>query len=108
MRVQSEVPRGDRNGVDDSLVDGVDVELELGGDGDDGRLAGDGAADKLEDRLVVLLCGLFAHQIDLVLEDDDLVELHDLNGCQVLGGLWLGAAFVAGNQEEGGVHDGGA
>lgn len=106
--VKGEIPRRNGNGVDNSLVDGVDVELELGGDGNDGRLASDGTADELEDRLVVLLGGLFTHKIDLVLQDDNLVELHNLNGCQMLGSLRLGAAFVTGNKEECGVHDGGA
>lgn len=107
LGVHGEVPRRNGDGVDDGIVDGVDVELELGGDGDNGRLSSNGTTDELEDRLVVLLGGLLAHKIDLVLEDDDLVELHNLDGSQMFGGLGLGAGFVSGNQEESGVHDGG-
>ncbi|OSS54826.1 hypothetical protein B5807_01369 [Epicoccum nigrum] len=103
-----EVADGDGDLGDELLADGVDVELELGGDGDDGRAVGDGSADELEDGLVVGGGAVFPHQVDLVLQDDDVVELHDLDGGQVLRGLGLGAGFVAGNQQQGGVHDGGA
>lgn len=41
------------------------------------------------------------------LQDDDVLELHDFDGRQVLRGLRLRAAFVTGDEEEGGVHDGG-
>lgn len=103
-----EVADGDGDLGDELLADGVDVELELGGDGDDGRAVGDGAADELEDGVVVGGGAVFPHQVDLVLQDDDVVELHDLDGGQVLAGLGLGARLVAGNQQQGGVHDGGA
>ena len=56
----------------------------------------------------MLLGAFFSHQIDFVLQDDDVVELHDLDGCEMLGRLRLWAGFVAGYEEEGGVHDGGA
>lgn len=108
LRLHGEVSQRDGDGVNNGLVDGINVELELGGNGDYGRLSSDGTTDKLEDRLVVLLSSLLSHQIDLVLEDNDLVELHDLNGGQMLRGLGLGAGFVASNKEEGGIHDGGA
>ena len=107
VRVVLEVAHGNGNLGDERLVDGIDVELELGGDGDDGRVVGDGAADELLDRVVVCRGGLLAHKVDLVLENDDVLELHDLNGCKMLGGLRLRAGFVAGNKEKGGVHDGG-
>lgn len=55
----------------------------------------------------MLLCGSLTHQVDLVLENDDVVELHDLDSGKMLGGLRLGAGFVSGDEEEGGVHDGG-
>lgn len=105
--VDAEVSGRHGDGVDDGLVDGIDVELELSRDGDNGGLASNGSSDELEDRLVVLLGGLFPHKIDLVLEDDDLVELHDLNSGQMLRGLGLGAGFVTSNEQQGGVHDGG-
>jgi hypothetical protein len=106
VRVNAEVSGRDRDGVDDGLVDGIDVELELGRNGNNWGLASNGSSDELEDGLVVLLSSLFPHKIDLVLKNDDLVELHDLNGSQMLGGLRLGARFVTGDKEKGSVHDG--
>lgn len=107
VRVHAEVTGRNGDSVDDGLVDGINVELELSRDGDDGRLSSNGASDELEDGLVVLLSSLFSHQVDLVLENDDLVELHDLNSSQMLRGLGLGAGFVASNKEQSSVHDGG-
>ena len=108
VRVVLEVAHRHGDLGDKGLVDGIDVELKLGRDRDDGRVVGDGTTDKLLDRVVVCGGGLFAHKINLVLENDDVLELHDLNGCKMLGGLGLGAAFVASNEEKSGVHDGGA
>ena len=98
-----------RNGDpgDQVLVDGIDVELQLGGDGDDGAAIGNGAPDEAKNRLVVLSGGLLAHQIDLVLKNDDVVQFHDFYGCEMLRGLRLGAGFVARNEKESSVHDGG-
>jgi hypothetical protein len=56
----------------------------------------------------VLLGGRLAHQIHLVLKNDDVVQLHDLDGCKMLRGLGLRAGLVSCNQQKGGVHDGGA
>lgn len=103
-----EVSWRDGDLADEVLVDGVDVELQLGRDGDDGAAICDGATDETQDGFVVLGGGLFTHQVDLVLQDDDVVQLHDFNGCKMLRGLRLRAGFVACNEEEGGVHDGGA
>lgn len=108
LGLHSKVSQRDRDGVNNGLVDGIDIELELGGNRNDGRLSGNSTADKLENRFVVLLGSLLSHQIDLVLEDNDLIELHDLNSGQMLRCLGLGAGFVTSNEEEGGVHDGGA
>lgn len=108
MRIHGEVSGGDGDSVDESLVDGVNVELELGRNGDDRGLSSNSASNELENRLVMLLSSLLAHQVDLVLENDDLVELHDLNGGQMFGCLGLRARFVAGNEKQGGVHDGSA
>ena len=49
VRVKGEVSRGDGDGVDDGVENGVDVELELGRNGDDGRLAGYCTPNELED-----------------------------------------------------------
>ena len=107
VRRGGEVAHGDGNVGDEMLVDGIDVVLELGGDGDDGGAVGDGTADELQDGLVVLQGTILPHQIDLVLQDDDVAELHDLDGGQVFRGLGLRARFISGNQKEGGIHDGG-
>lgn len=47
-------------------------------------------------------------EIDLVLQDDDVLQTHDLDGRQVLGGLRLRAALVAGYQQQRSIHDGGS
>jgi hypothetical protein len=108
VRSGGEVSWGNRNLGDEVLVDGVNVELQLGTNGDDRAAVGNGTTDELEDRLVMLASGLLTHKIDLVLENDDVVKLHDLNGGQMLRGLGLRAGFVSGDEEKGGVHDSGA
>jgi hypothetical protein len=47
-------------------------------------------------------------QVDLVLEYDEVLELHDLHGCQVFRRLRLRARLVRGDEEKRGVHDRGA
>ena len=108
VRSGGEVSWGNGDLGDKVLVDGVNVELQLGTDRDDRAAVGDGTPNELQDGLVVLASGLFTHKIDLVLENDDVVQLHDLDGGQMLRGLRLRASFVSGNEEKGGVHDGGA
>eukprot|EP00732_Lithocolla_globosa_P004645 Lithocolla_globosa_v1_NODE_4389_length_1447_cov_46.732759.p2 type:complete len:233 gc:universal NODE_4389_length_1447_cov_46.732759:364-1062(+) len=93
--------------LDNVLTHGVDVVLELCGNGYDWGLVSDSAFDKVQDLLVLFLCCWFAHQIDLVLEDQNVFELHDLNGSQVLRGLGLRAGLVSCNQKQCSVHDGG-
>ena len=44
------------------------------------------------------------YEIDLVLEDEDVLELHDLDGGQVLRRLGLRARLVAGDEQQSGVH----
>lgn len=56
----------------------------------------------------MLLSSLLSHQVHLVLQNDDLVQLHNFDGSQVLGGLGLGAGFVSCYKKEGGVHDRGS
>lgn len=47
------------------------------------------------DNLLVLLLGLtFLHQVDLILQDEDVFQLHDLDGGEMLTSLWLGARLV--------------
>ena len=62
--------------------------------------------DESSNAFLVLECLLLLDQIDLVLENDKVLELHDLHGSQMLGGLWLRARLVCGNKEKRGVHDG--
>jgi hypothetical protein len=102
-----EVAYGDGDLADELLADGVDVELQLSRDGNDGRAVGDGSANELEDRLVVRRGAVFPHQVDLVLEDDDVVQLHDFDGGKMFTRLRLGAGFVSGDQKQRSVHDGG-
>lgn len=46
--------------------------------------------------LLVLLFGLtLLHQVNLVLQDEDVLQLHDLYGCQVLRRLGLRTRLVA-------------
>lgn len=78
-----EIADGNRDVRHEVLVDGIDVVLELGGDGDNWRVIGDGSSDELENGLVVLESGLLAHKVDLVLANNDVLELHDLNGGQL-------------------------
>lgn len=108
VRSGSKVSRWDRDFGDKIFVDGVNVELQLCTDRDDGAAICDSAADEAKDRFVVLRCCFLAHEIDLVLEDDNVVKLHDLDSCEMFRSLWLGAGFVTGNEEESGVHDCGA
>lgn len=44
------------------------------------------------------------NEIDLVLEDEDVLELHDLDGGQMLRRLRLRARLVSGDEQQGGVH----
>jgi len=52
-----------------------------------------------------LFCAFFAHQVHLVLENDDVVELHDFDRCEMLGSLGLRACFVTCDQKERGIHN---
>ena len=61
--------------------------------------------DKRNDALVMLQRLLLLDQIDLVLEDDDVLELHDFNCSQMFARLWLRAGFVTSNEEKSCVHD---
>ena len=55
LRRRHKVPVGHRDLLDDVLAHGVDVVLELGGDGHDGRPLRDGALDEGRDGLVLVL-----------------------------------------------------
>lgn len=118
-----EVTNRNRDLGDDVLDERVDVVPQLSRDGDDGRRVGHGALDKGEDRLVVLVRLLLADEVDLVLrgrvgqdecggkegttnlEDENVLELHDLDSGEMLGSLGLRTGLVGGDKKEGGVHD---
>ena len=101
-----EVAHGRGDGVGHVLADGVDVVLEHGRDGDDGRVAGDGARDELADLLVLRARLVRLHEVHLVLEDQDVLEAHDLDRREVLRRLRLRARLVARDEEQRRVHDG--
>ena len=65
-RVGGKVARWDGDALADVLDHRVDVVLELGRYGHDGRRVGHGALDEREDRLLVLLGLLLADQVDLI------------------------------------------
>ena len=62
--------------------------------------------DELGDSLLLLQSLGLSDEIDLVLQDQDIPQLHDLDGGQMFRRLRLRTGFVTGNEEEGGVHDG--
>ena len=99
----------ERNGDvrDQVFVNGIDVVLQLSRDGDDRRTVGHSTTDELQDGLVVLQGSIFSHQVHLVLQNNDMAELHNFNGSQVFRCLRLRASFVSGDQQKGCVHDGG-
>ena len=51
--------------------------------------------NKGQDLLVLLLGLALLHQVDLVLQDQDVLQLHDLDGGEMLRGLGLGTRLVA-------------
>ena len=126
LRGSGKVANGNGDLGDDVLDESVDVVPQLSRNGDDGCRVGHGALDEIEDRLLVLVGLLFADQIDLVLwgnvesaqglglrgrtylENEDVLQLHDLNSGQVLRSLGLRARLVGGDKEKSSVHDGGS
>jgi hypothetical protein len=47
------------------------------------------------DGLVLVLRDALSDEVDLVLQDDDVPQPHDLNSSKVLAGLWAAAAAAA-------------
>lgn len=79
-----EISDRDRDLCYERLVDGIDVVFQLSRDRDNWGPVSDGTTDKLQDRHVVFLSGGLTHQVDFILEDDDVVQFHDLYSSQVL------------------------
>jgi hypothetical protein len=49
----------------------------------------------LRDRLQIIIKNFYS-VTHLILEDDDVAQLHDLHGSQMFRRLWLGAWLIAG------------
>eukprot|EP00964_Phaeocystis_antarctica_P143977 scaffold109653_cov78-Phaeocystis_antarctica.AAC.2 len=85
LGVAREVAHGHRDVVGDVLGRHVDVVPELRRDGHDRRAVGDGALDERLDVLMLLQRRRLLHQVDLVLQDDDVLQLHDLDSGEQCG-----------------------
>ena len=59
-----------------------------------GEFRGHGALDEILDLVIMLHHLLPGHEIDLVLDDDDLIDSSDVQGHEVLFGLWLRAGLI--------------
>jgi hypothetical protein len=102
------VPDRQRNFAHQIFADAVHIVFEDRRDGENGGGVGDGAGDEFSNLLLLGRGGVGLDEIDLVLENENVLEAHDFHRGQVFAGLGLGAGFVAGDEENGGVHDGGA
>jgi hypothetical protein len=73
----------------------------LGGDGDYWGVFADGVFYEVFDLFVVFNCALLLLEddVDFVLEDDDVLQFHDVEGDEVLAGLGLWAVHVGGDEE---------
>lgn len=85
----------------------IHVVLELSRDWNDGRGIRHSSLDEVFDLLMLLLRLRLLDQVDLVLQDEQVLQLHDLHRGQVLGGLRLRARLVGGNEQQCCVHDSG-
>jgi hypothetical protein len=103
---RDKVPKGDRDTAD-VVHYYVDVVLKLSRDWDDRSVLGHGTRDKLLYILVLLLGNtLFLHnQVYLVLNDNYVLELHDLDSGEMLTGLRLRARLVSCDQKKSRIHD---
>ena len=50
---------------------------------------------------------LFLDKINFVLKNENMFQFHDLNSREMFRSLRLGTRLIAGNEEQGSVHDGG-
>mmetsp|Transcript_22571 Transcript_22571/g.57534 ORF Transcript_22571/g.57534 Transcript_22571/m.57534 type:complete len:315 (+) Transcript_22571:148-1092(+) len=79
--VGKEVARRDGDLRAQVLAHDIEVVLKHSTHRDDGRAVGRGSSDKLLDLVILRLGLLFLDQLHLVLEDDDVLQAHDLNRC---------------------------
>lgn len=102
-----------RNGNSAQVVDNhVNVILQLRGDRNDGcRLAASRGETLLNFFVLLLALGsvlVLHHNVDLVLEHNNVFQLHDVHGDQVFTGLRLGVRLVTGYEQQGRVHNRGS
>mmetsp|Transcript_8881 Transcript_8881/g.25337 ORF Transcript_8881/g.25337 Transcript_8881/m.25337 type:complete len:465 (-) Transcript_8881:10-1404(-) len=102
---RGEVPHRHRNFVHDVLAHRVYVVPQLGRDWDYGASIGDRSLDEPLDGVVLVDTGRLGDQVNLVLKNDDMLQPHDLHGCEMLRGLRLGARLVRRDKEQGSVHN---
>ena len=76
------------------FTDQVDIISKLGTDRDDGCRISTGSLDETSDLIILSGSFPFLHQIDLILQDNDILQLHDLDSSQVLQSLWLWAWLI--------------
>ena len=90
------------------IDDDVDVVASLGRDGDDGRAVSHRSLDELLDVVLLLDAQVLVldNDVNLVLQYDNLVQVHDLHSSQMLRRLWLRACLVSRHQKQCRVHDG--
>jgi hypothetical protein len=96
---RDEVTHGEWNSAD-VVDDEVDVVATLSRDRKDGRTVSNGTLNELLDILVLLDARvlIFDDNVNLILQDDDLVEVHDLDGGKMLRRLRLRAGLVASDE----------
>ena len=88
----------------------VDVVAQHGRDGDNRNGDASGAGQRLLNLLLLLSHGnlVFDDQVNFVLQHNDVLQVHNIHGDQVLSCLRLGVRLVTGYQQQGSVHDGGS
>jgi hypothetical protein len=93
----------ERNGNAAQVVhDSLDVVAQLSRNRDNGGSFCDSALDKFLN-IVLLLdagVGVVNDDVDFVLQNYDLVQVHDLNSCQVLTGLRLRTGLVSSDEKQ--------
>jgi len=92
----------------DSGDERVDVDALLSADRDDRRVLVLGSGEETLDLFVVLHRFFFGHEIDLVLNDDDMFDADDLERHEMLACLRLRAFLVRCDEEQCSVHDRGS
>lgn len=73
----------------------------LGTDWDDWRVRSRCSLKEILNLSVILLSDTFLveDKINLILEDDDMSQLHDINCTEMLGSLWLWAIHISSDQK---------